>query len=121
MLSINHLFSPSFHRKGGKKTYLGEANILRFLAEALTADVEAVFPDQPRFVRAYSAVLPTDDVSIRISIGEWVFGEGGGGRGEEGNGEGMGGRGRGGWGRGGWGRVPSARTLAVSAGAGVPD
>ena len=38
-----------------KNPYLGEADILRFLPEALTADVEAVFPDQSGLVGADAA------------------------------------------------------------------
>lgn len=61
-------------------TYLGKPNILRFLTEALTADIEAVFPDQPRFVRAYST-----NNTITISILEnkgmgYIDGDMGGGR-----------------------------------------
>ena len=36
--------------------YLGEPNILALLSEALTADVEPVFPNQAGFVRANAAV-----------------------------------------------------------------
>lgn len=36
-------------------TYLDEPNILALLAEALTADVQAVLPDQTGLVRAHSA------------------------------------------------------------------
>lgn len=35
--------------------YLGESDILRFLPETLTADVEAIFPDQSSFVGADTA------------------------------------------------------------------
>lgn len=35
--------------------YLCEADILRFLPEALATDVEAIFPDQPSLVGADTA------------------------------------------------------------------
>ena len=37
------------------QTHLREPNILTLLPEALTADIEAVFPDEARFVGAYAA------------------------------------------------------------------
>lgn len=38
-------------------SHLREPNILALLPEALAADIEAVFPDQTRFVGAYAAVV----------------------------------------------------------------
>lgn len=42
-------------KKRGWKTYLRKADILRFLPEALAADVEAIFPDQSSLVGADTA------------------------------------------------------------------
>lgn len=40
----------------GRGSYLRESNILALLPKALPTDIEAVFPDQTRFVRADATV-----------------------------------------------------------------
>ena len=46
----------SVHPAPATSTYLDESDILRSLTEALTADVEAVFPDQAGGVGAHAAI-----------------------------------------------------------------
>lgn len=49
-------------------TYLDEANIKRLLTEALTADVQPVFPDQTGLVSADAAVLINIEIPMSALI-----------------------------------------------------
>lgn len=59
------------------KTYLGEADVLRFLPEALAANVEAIFPDQSSLVGAdtakrrakFSSAFSRDVAKAKVDIG----------------------------------------------------